>query len=327
MSIKARGKGFEATVVKDKQRYRKTLKTYEEAQAWEAKVQLALLEGRTPDNITSSGGAWNLLQAADATFEAIWENSKSEKTMMLNSGSCVDFFGKNKSLSAITTLEIQAWVGHLKGLGNSNGTINRKLAALSRILSYAKQCGKLDAVPHIPRQKEPKGRLRWLTEAEEQQILTTCKLWSNQDLHDIVVVLLDTGVRIGELLKLNFEDVREDRIVLIDTKNGKTHAVPLTKRAKGVFERRRKTRDWKFPFSDDYHAYQYDLQRVLEHNGIEGVSFHTLRHTFASRLVQKGVPLQTVSGLLNHSSLTMTMRYAHLSPLNYSDAIAVLEGK
>ncbi len=59
--------------------------------------------------------------------------------------------------------------------------------------------------------------------------------------------------------------------------------------------------------------------------GIEDASAHTLRHTFASRLVQKGVNLAHIQALLGHKSITTTMRYAHISSDNLRDAVDVLE--
>ena len=65
--------------------------------------------------------------------------------------------------------------------------------------------------------------------------------------------------------------------------------------------------------------------RVLAQAGISDLHVHDLRHTFASRLVMRGVPLLDVSKLLGHATLTMTMRYAHLAPEAYDRAIGVLD--
>lgn len=325
MTINARGKGYEAFISHGQKRYRKTFKTHDEAAAWEAKVKLAILEGRDPENIVVQSGDWTLKQGVEACFKAIWGGGKSEKTMAITSGAAISFFGGNVSLSAITTEEIQRWVDYLKSTGNSNATVNRKLAALSRVMSYARQCGKLSALPHFNRQKEPKGRLRWLTDQEESVILNTAKAWSLTNIHAALVVLLDTGIRCGELCKCQKTDVFSDRIVLVDTKNGKTHAVPLTKRAQEALTTLQNSSGDTLVFPAGYEVLKNAFHRITAHCNLNDVTLHTLRHTFASRLVQRGVPLQTVSGLLNHSSLTMTMRYAHLAPLNYTNAIAVLE--
>jgi len=59
--------------------------------------------------------------------------------------------------------------------------------------------------------------------------------------------------------------------------------------------------------------------------GLEGVTFHTLRHTCASWLVMEGVPLFEVSKLLRHASIQMTERYAHLAPDHLHDAVASIK--
>jgi Phage integrase family len=64
---------------------------------------------------------------------------------------------------------------------------------------------------------------------------------------------------------------------------------------------------------------------ALKQAGIDGFTWHSLRHTFASRLVMAGVPLRTVQELLGHQSASMTLRYAHLSPEHQLDAVRKLD--
>ena len=68
----------------------------------------------------------------------------------------------------------------------------------------------------------------------------------------------------------------------------------------------------------------HNFQRIAKKAGLEGIRFHDLRHTFASHLVMNGVDLATVRGLLGHKTITMTLRYAHLSPDHKRGAVEKL---
>ncbi len=75
------------------------------------------------------------------------------------------------------------------------------------------------------------------------------------------------------------------------------------------------------PLRDIRHPFEDATKRA----GLVDFHFHDLRHTFASWLVMAGIPLATVSKLLGHKSLSMTMRYAHLSPKHMTAAVRVLD--
>ncbi|HEX3033704.1 MAG TPA: site-specific integrase [Thermodesulfobacteriota bacterium] len=77
------------------------------------------------------------------------------------------------------------------------------------------------------------------------------------------------------------------------------------------------------PIRDLRTAFQYGCDRA----GIKNLRFHDLRHTFATRLVLAGVDLATVSKLLGHSSIHMTMRYSHPTPEALKKAVEVLNSK
>jgi integrase len=70
---------------------------------------------------------------------------------------------------------------------------------------------------------------------------------------------------------------------------------------------------------------RHGFDRACEAAGLTDFHFHDLRHTFASWLIMRGVPLATVSNLLGHTSPTMTLRYAHLSPKHLTSAVRVLD--
>lgn len=75
---------------------------------------------------------------------------------------------------------------------------------------------------------------------------------------------------------------------------------------------------------DKYVDVGHAFGRVADRTGLTDVTFHTLRHTFASRLAQVGVPLNTIRELLGHGTMVMTMRYAHLAPNNLREAVEML---
>jgi integrase len=66
-------------------------------------------------------------------------------------------------------------------------------------------------------------------------------------------------------------------------------------------------------------------RKVLRNAGVKGLRWHDLRHTFGSRLRQRGVPLETIAELMGHKSLAMTLRYAHLDSAARSDAVRKLD--
>lgn len=325
MSITARGKGFEAYVAVNGVRKRRILPTRDEAERWKAATKLAILEGREAPQVIGSKD-WTLLQAVDRCHAAHWKDTKGEKSVALNCTAALSFFGRNVYVSEVTTQRVAMYIEHLKNQRNSNGTVNRKLSALSKVLKYAMQSEALDKLPYIPRQKESQGRLRFLTKGEEDTLIELIAIqWSDHDLFECCAVLLDTGMRCGELLKLEGKDVRNGQVTIWDTKNGKEHTIPLTKRASTIIQKRISEYGAGKLFPTPYDALQKRFSRAVEHLQLEDVSLHTLRHTFASRLVQRGIPIQTVSKLLNHSTIQMTMRYAHLAPSNLVDAIRVLD--
>jgi site-specific recombinase XerD len=76
------------------------------------------------------------------------------------------------------------------------------------------------------------------------------------------------------------------------------------------------------PFNHSWLSYH--IEKVCKKAGLRRISWHVLRHTFASHLAMKGVPLNTVQALLGHSTITMTMRYAHVAPSTMRAAIELL---
>jgi len=173
-------------------------------------------------------------------------------------------------------------------------------------------------------------RLRYLTEEEEKKLLEAIK---NPLLKDIVIFALNTGMRKNEILNLKWTSVNFNlRSVILEpheTKNKRRHILPLNKAAWEVIERRYKEKadSCEFVFHRNgkpIRCIKEGFKTALRKAGITDFRFHDLRHTFASRLIQKGVDLYVIKELLNPTEITTTQRYAHLRIDNLRKAVARL---
>ncbi len=212
-------------------------------------------------------------------------------------------------------------------------TINREMATLKHALSKAVEWKLLrktarEELTAIRKYQEPDGRLRYLSgEAEADRLLQACEPW----LQPIVLTALHTGMRKGELLGLTWDclDMTHGFIRLKQTKNGKARALPFNETLWGLFSQFRTRQDVPWVFHDAegrrYRDVRHAFDRTCEAAGMTDFHFHDLRHTFASWLAMKGIPLATVGILLGHTSPTMTLRYAHLSPQHLTSAVRVLD--
>jgi integrase len=211
----------------------------------------------------------------------------------------------------------------------SAAAVNRPLALLRHLLRLAhEEWGELDVVPKIRTEKEPQGRLRWLTQEEATNLLAACKRSRNAALADLVEFSLFTGVRRGEALGLTWDRVDRARgvIRLELTKSGRRREVPLSSNAEAVLARRWTPGAKGYVFgSRNWNSFRSAWEAALAAAGVEGFRFHDLRHTFAAWLVQRGRALKEVQEALDHQTITMTMRYSHLAPDHLRAAVAVLD--
>jgi integrase len=211
----------------------------------------------------------------------------------------------------------------------SPATVNRPLALLRHLLRLAhEEWGVVDAVPKIRLEKEPQGRLRWLTQAEATNLLAACRKSKNKALADLVEFSMFTGVRRSEALGLTWNRVDRARgVVRLEvTKSGRRREVPLASNSDAVLARRWTPEAKGNVFgSRKWNSFRSAWEVAVANAGIDDLRFHDLRHTFASWLVQRGRTLKEVQEALGHTTITMTMRYSHLSPDHLRAAVAVLD--
>ena len=168
------------------------------------------------------------------------------------------------------------------------------------------------------------------------------RAWGDDEFTDhlapLVLLAMNTGLRRGELLGLAWPAVNVDTRVLTVTagtaKARRTRHVPLSAEAFDVLTRWRRqhgdpTKGPVFPARQGggLGEFKRSWATVVEAAQLSDLRFHDLRHDFASKLVMRGVDLNTVRELLGHADLKMTLRYAHLAPAKLAAAVAVLDAK
>lgn len=225
----------------------------------------------------------------------------------------------------------------------SPATIKYAVAIISQVWNFARDRGLVEKESPTRRIKKPKldnKRVRFLTEDEAKGLLSA--LWERSlDVHDMTVFGIFCGARASEIFGLRWGDIDQDAgtVFLRKTKTNTARHVYLTKEVRAVLERRYDGQDRnELLFSSTKGEGKGRMSKTFDrtvaelglNDGIadarQKVVFHTTRHTFASWLVQRGVPLYTVAKLTGHSELRMVERYAHLAPEGVKEAALLLEG-
>jgi len=217
-------------------------------------------------------------------------------------------------------------------------TVNNYLTILRRILVVAAEWGKLASVPHVKWLKAPEPEFDFLDFDEARRLLAAV----DSQWQVMITIALRCGLRQGELLGLRWEDidlvsgrlmVRQSivRGVVGTPKSGKKREVPLSDEALAALKSHRHLRgELVFCAADGKPLTKGDckwpLWNACKRAGLRRVGWHVLRHTFASHLAMRGVPLKAIQELLGHATIEMTMRYAHLSPDVRRDAVRLLDG-
>jgi integrase len=170
---------------------------------------------------------------------------------------------------------------------------------------------------------------RVLSPDEEKKLLSA----ATPSIQDIIVFGLNTGLRIGEILSLPWKSVNLENnlLTVFAPKTQKTREIPINKEARRILEywalgRKNESVFYNHETGKPFVDLDAGLELACKKAGIEGITWHKLRHTFTTRLLEQGADLATVQQLLGHSTVTVTMRYAHPNLGSKRDAVAKLEG-
>lgn len=254
--------------------------------------------------------------------------------------SLIAFFGKIP-VSKITSHHIEQYKALKVNEGLSNKTIRNHLTILRKCLTTAYDWLELKGSP--PSVKWPKcvpPRTDYLSSEECALLLSRAR----GPAYELILSALRTGMRQGELRGLQWDSIDwENRLIVVRhsrcdytktlnaPKSNRERHIPLDSEVHALLLRRARDKGYVFthakgqPF--DRSRLHQVLRDVCDEAGLRKIGWHTLRHTFASHLVMRGVPLPAVQQLLGHTTIVMTMRYAHVAPSVLREAIEVLDPK
>ena len=182
--------------------------------------------------------------------------------------------------------------------------------------------------------REPRGRVRFLSDEERERLLAVCEKSYEPRLYPLVVLAVSTGARLGELLRLTWADVDLARgvAVLHETKNRDRRSLPLAGRASELLRQmasvRRLGSNAVFAGRNGKALFPRDAwEAALVKAEISDFRFHDLRHTAASYLAMSGATLAEIAEVLGHRTLQMVKRYAHLTEQHTSSVVSRMNSK
>ncbi|HDO1383611.1 TPA: site-specific integrase [Aeromonas veronii] len=202
--------------------------------------------------------------------------------------------------------------------GVTPNTVNREHAYLRAVFNELKRLGEWQGenpLDGLRAYKVAEAELAFLYPDELKRLLAACADSQNPDLLLVVKLCLATGARWSEVEELTQSQVSPNRITFTRTKSKKSRSVPISPDLYAQLPRKRGRL-----FGDCYRAFEM----VVERAGLElppGQNTHVLRHTFASHFMMNGGNILVLQKILGHSTIAMTMRYAHFAPDHLEDAV------
>ncbi len=242
---------------------------------------------------------------------------------------------KGRAAETITRPEIERFLSlRADRDGAGPATRNRTLSMLSALFKRAVRLGHARENPcaGIERARETVREPLFLTFADQDKVIAECPV----PLRWAAAVLLDTGLRTGEALRLAWADYNRERgtLTVRESKNRTPRTVPVTARGRAALDAHRAAAPGAGPAalifgslagyrpsgeprfnSDAWQAWKKARRRAK----FPGLRIHDLRHSFAATATQAGVPLSDLQRLLGHKTMAMTMRYAGHAPANAGD--------
>lgn len=317
-------------VVIDHQRHTSRVKDYDEARRVESHL---LAFGQKPAVINQE--IYTLKQLERDVTPTLFRDNADEEYDLQRLATCISIIGPNKPIEEVRYGELERLVESLRvkktfyGKHYTNKTINRYLSCMSKALRWAHKHDLIAGMPQIPRQKELEGRIAYLREHEIPKFVEWIRDNERPTTALCLETLMITGMRVGELLSLDPEQVEEDHegnfFIILEsdkTKTKRSRVMPIPE-------------DLATPLIQMLHEKlpNYELLRQACHRASlalklhDMITPHILRHTCATILTAQGVPSLVVADLLGHSNLSTTRRYTHPTRKSLMGAMEVINSK
>lgn len=233
-------------------------------------------------------------------------------------------FFHGKRLSEITPDLIEKYKLKRRADGLKPGTVNRERSCLVTCLQKAIEWQRLEKNPAtmVKKFREVNAKERILTIEEMKRLLDA----ASPELRPVLIIALNTGMRRGEILGLRWKDIDfvKGFILIGNSKSGKPRTIPMNAVVFETLHEMNREREFVFEnpgtrtaVKDVKTAFKGACWRAKKNpkdendKGIEGLRFHDLRHTAASRMIELGADIVSVKEILGHATIQMTMRYCH----------------
>ncbi len=248
----------------------------------------------------------------------------------------------HRPIREIVPLDLERVKQHMLKAGRAHRTAHYALTVVRMVMGAAIKAGYFigqNPVADVRKLKYDNRRTRFLSHEEADMLLTEIAKRS-QLVHNMSLLSIHTGLRLGEIYSLRWSDVDVVHGVTTvrNTKSGRTRHVPMTERVKKMFTAMTEQSGTGLVFPDRNGQRQKgnisnSFDRAVDalglNNGVDDrrqrVTFHTLRHTCASWMAMAGVELYSIKEILGHQSIAMTERYSHLCPSRLKAAVGMME--
>lgn len=317
-TIRKRGSKWQCIVRRDGRTASKSFAKRVDAVKWGAatEAQADAVGGSLPTRAQTEADTVQAVTVADAL--AVF---RDDVTPTHRSGDrearCIDALLKHHKsftrlrLDALTSADVSNWRDRrLKQVSPS--TVRREMTLLRSAVGHAIGAAAVNVVAQVKRPKADDQRERRLQHGEWQALLDACDAGRNTLIRPLIVLVVETGMRRGELLSMQWRhiDLQRCTVFLPKTKNGHARTVPLSPSAVDVLSSLPRTDDRCIPLSGD--CVRQGFERVRRRAGSDDLRFHDLRHECISRLVERGLTLFEVQQVSGHRTLQMLQRYVHL---------------